>query len=723
MHHAPSQPRPAASRSPTLRRRPPTAATPLLAALAAALMAAGCGGDGDDDDTPDEPAAAVLRGTVAVGAALAGAQLTISDRAGAAACSGELAPTTAGGEYSCSLAPAAQAPLLVVATDPAGGHAPMVAVLPTLPAPGSEAVTNVTPLTTAIVGQLAPDRSALSVVATPSLVDTARLEAVTQAVVAQLGPVLASLQLPAGFNPFSTPLVAATASTAGNAADQLIDVLRITQVNGVPMISTVDRSDAPVAMADGVQPAPTLAAPPAAALDLAGALKLSSQAFTRCFALPLAQRVLATEENVDPADGGPRLLSVAPACEDIAADDYLHQGYTAQQAFHGLMTRSDMTGATFDPPQVLRYIDDTSAADRDAAVVNMHYRDAAGVAGNFITVARRLAGTATAGHATDWWLHGNQAPVEASITASIRRNEQLAPSPGTPPFANTGASRYESGLNIFINMKGPGSRGMRAARVKGPGLPTAGLVYTPPRASICTSQNWLNLFSKDGNVDPAVALPAPDNGNIFRLQRTQGLAGAQATTVRANPNAGTADNSNVIWAHPLDYGQPPGSTAYVDFGQLRAHAAYTFEVFYEGETTARHTLTRTTLTPVMPATAGASLRWHALDAATLQALDPAQPAGGAQASLQIGWQADPYAEPVRSVGVYSFAGGRSVNQGTVPVAHRITTVTATAPTTGLTCEAGERFMPLAADGSAGRSIQLRYRMPDGSFKDSLTRYN
>lgn len=720
MHHAHPPVRPPIQRHFTAHRRLPFATTALLAAL----LAAGCGGDGDDDDdTPAQPAVAVVRGTVAVGAALAGAQVAVTDRSGAAACSAAVAPTTASGDYECSLAPAAQPPLLLVATDPAGGHAPMVAVLPTLPAPGAQAVANVTPLTTAIVGQLAPDHSALSVVATPSLIDTARLEAITQAVVAQLGPVLAALQMPAGFHPVSTPLVAATAGSAGNAADQLIDLLRITSVNGIPTLATIDSPGTPVALADGVQPAPPLAAPPVAALDLAGALKLSSNALTRCFAVPLAQRVLATDDRIDPADGGPRLEAVAPACQDITAADYLHNGYSAAQAFYGLMTRDGMTGATFDPPQVLRYIDDTGPADRDGAVLNIRYRDAAGVAGNLITVARRLAGTATAGRPTDWWLHGNQSPVDAGISASIRRTEQLAPNPGTPPFVNAAASRYESGLNIFINMKGPGSRGLRAARVRGPGLPTAGLVYTPPMDSICSSQNWLNLQSKNGNVDPAAAVPAFDTGNIFRLQRTQGLAGTQATTVRPNPNASTADNGNVGWAHPADYGQPPGSTGYVDFGQLHAEARYTFELFYEGETGARHVLTRTLLTPVIPATSGGSLRWHAVDAATRQALDPAHPSGGAQASLQVGWTVDALAEPVRSAGVYSAAGGRSVNQGTVPVAPGVTTVTANAPTTGLACEAGERFQPLAADGSASRTIQLRYKVLDGSFKDHTVRYN
>lgn len=711
MHHARST------------RRPPSAATTLISALAAALLATGCGGDGDgDDDAPAEPVA-VLRGTVAVGAALAGAQVSVSDRGGAAACSAPVAPTSASGDYSCSLAPGATAPLLVVATDPAGGHAPMVAVLPALPAPGNEAITNVTPLTTAIVGQLAPDRSALSVVDTPSLIDLPRLEAITQAVVSQLGPVLAALQLPAGFNPFSTPLVAATASSAGNAADRLLDVLRITSVDGMPTLATIDRPDAPVVLADGVQPAPTLAAPPAATLELGGALALSSQALTRCFAVPLAQRVLATDDTVDAADGGPRLQAVAPACERITATGYLHNGYTAAQAFYGLMTRDGMTGATFDPPQVLRYIDDTTPADRDGAVLNIRYKDAAGLAGNFITVARRLAGTATAERPTDWWLHGNQSPVDVGISAAIRRLDQLAPNPGTPPFSNAGASRYESGLNIFINMKGPGSRGLRAARVTGAGLPAAGLVLTPPRTEICTSQNWLNLHRKDGDVDPAAAVPAFDTGNIFRLQRTQGVAGTQATIVRPNPNAGSTDNGNATWAHPVDYGAAPGSTGYVDFGQLHAHAAYSFQLFYEGETQARHTVTRTLLTPVEPATRGASLRWHTLTAATLQALDPAHPAGAAQASLQVAWLADRFAELVRSVGVYSGADGRNVHQGTVPVVPGATAVTASAPTTGLACEAGERFQPLAADGSAFRNIQLRYRVLDGSYKDSLARYN
>lgn len=700
----------------------------LLATALATALVAGCGSGGSSNDeaaTPEAPAAPtppMVRGTVAVGAALAGAELTITDRTGSAACTGTLAPTTAAGTYECSLKDAVQGPLLLVATDPSGAHGPQVAALAVPPLTNGAAVVNLTPLTTAIVGRLAPDGSALTVVATPTLLDAARLSAITQAVVAQLAPVLTALQMPAGYDPFATPLVAATSTQAGNAADRLLDVVRITAVNGVTTLSTVDRPDAPVALADGVTAAPTLAAPVLAALDLTASLQRASNALTQCFALPLAQRVLSTDTTVALADGGPTLLSVAPACEDITADDYRHNGYTAGQAFYALMTSNRMTGAHFLPPEVLQFVDDTSAADRDAAVINLRYVDASGEAGSLFTVARKFPGTATTTRPTDWWLHGNQFPVDVGITASIRLNEQLAPNPGTAPFFNASSTRFESGLNVYVNMRGPGSRGLRAARVKGPGLPNAGLVYTPPMAEICTSQDWLNIQNKDGIVDPAVAVPSYDTGSIFRLQRSLGIEGTAATTARPNPNAGNRNRSNVLWAHPLDYGREPGSTDYVDFAALHAGASYSFELFYDGETDARHTVTRGLLTAVMPATTGGSLRWNRTTDATREMLDPAKPAGGAQASFNVAWTQDPLAERVRSIGVYTWDAERSVNQGTVAVPRGATAVVANAPT-GSGCESGETFPALLADGISGRSIQLRHRMLDGSSKDTMTRYN
>lgn len=701
--------------------RTPTHSLPAGAGLSAATLAAwallGCGGS-DDPPAPPPAAPITLAGVAAVGAALSKADVRITDASGAPVCQETSIVTSDTGAYSCTLQGGRTAPFIVVVTDPSGARPPMVSVGTSTPSPGTPLTVNVTPITTAIVAQLAPDRSALSVVANPSLLDTAALGSITTKVVGQLADVLAALNAPAGYDPFSTPITAATATVSGNTADRIVDLLQISTVNGVTTVATIDRPADAVPLAGATTTTPTtLPAPGTAVITLADAIKAAAAAFNACFALPPAQRALASNTAIAASEGGPEVTEVATDCEDIAHANYLHNGYRAGQQFYGLLHDNTMTGAQFSLPEVMWFIDDTTSDDRDRAVINIRYVDANGNAGNIITVAIRLPGSATPERNSDWWLWGNQQPVDTALRAYVRRSEQLAPNPGTAPFANAGASRYESGFEIFVNKGGPGSSGMRAARVTGPGLPTAGIVLTRPDPALVTEQSWLNIRNKTGNTDPAVATPAADVGNIFKLHRTMGLSGADATTLHPNPNAGSSNNTaSVNWAHPLDYGAAPGTTDYIDYGALKALTSYSVEIFYEGETAPRHTFNKTLLTPLVPATRLGSLQWVSFTSTALAFLDPSGAQAGAVASTTLAWAANTYAETIRSAGVYTSGGGLAVNQGLVGVARGATSAVANAP-------AGASFRPLTSDGSSSRTLQLRYRMLDGSYKDSTARYN
>ncbi|MBX3603656.1 MAG: hypothetical protein KF788_00215 [Piscinibacter sp.] len=702
----------------------PRAALQRLAPLFGAVLAA-CGGGGSSPPPPPPPPAAVLEGTAAVGAALANADVSVTDSAGAAVCQQATLVTSGTGTFSCTLQSGKSAPFVVVVTDPSGAHPPQVSLATTTPTPGTPLVVNATPLTTAIVAQMAGG-DALAVTSTPALIDAARLDAVKAKVLEQLADVLAAIGTPAGYDPFATPIVAATANSGGNTADQVVDLLKISNVGGVITVSTIDNPAGGVPLADADTPTPPrLPAPDAAVTTLAEAVRLVAPALNGCFAVPAAQRVLQAQDR-PAAEGGPEVTAVVEACEDIVHPDYLNSGYSAGQAFYGLLHDAAMNGAVFSAPEIMLYLPDTAPGTADRAVVNLRYVDANGVAGNIITVAQRFAGSmAQSGRATDWYLYGNQQVVDSTVRPFIRRNEQFAPNGGISGlFANATNSRFESGIEIFINKDGPGSTGLRAARVTGPGLPPAGLVYTRPDASICTQQTWLNIRRKDGNTDPAAATPAADIGNIFRLQRSLGLTGDDARTVRPNPNAGNTNSTAFMaWAHPLDYGAAPGSTDYIDFGALRANTVYQFEYYYEGETAPRHVYSKTLLQPVVPAVNAGSLRWVGLSTPTLGYLDPAGPLAAATASITLGWTVDPFAEPIRSGGIYTFGPGGSVNQGLVAVARGATSAVGDAPGAAAGCAAGTEFPALTADATSGRALQLRYRMLDGSYKDALWRFN
>jgi len=657
-----------------------------------------------------------ITGTAAVGAALANANVSVTDTTGANVCAEPVVVTTGTGAYTCTVLAGRTAPFLVAVTDPAAAYPPLVSIVTTTPAAGTTLVANATPLTTAIVGQLAPDGNALSVLANPALIDLAALAAIQANVLAQIQPVLAALGAPAGYDPFTTQIVPASPTQGGNTADQVIETLRITTVAGVTRIGTVDNPAGSVPIANATTTTPPVLPPPSPALlTLDDEARAIVRSLNECFALPVATRVLAVDTSIPANDGGRMVTSMAPACQAVAHPDYLTSGFRFGQRFYGALNDPAMVGAQFMGAEIMFFFDDTTPADNDSAVLNLRFKTTGGIVGNRIEVVRKLPGSATAAHPSEWWMHGNRRVVDLSISSFVYRREQLAPNPGTPPFANAGASRFETGFSVFVNKDGPNSLNLRAARVFGPGLPTAGLVLTRPDPAIVTDQNWLNLRRKDGLTDPASATPAADTGTLFIVQRTQGLTAIE----RPNPNAGNTNSAQfVTFAHPLDYGMPINTptTGYINFAALGAWNVYTFELFYDGEVTPRHTQTTRIVTGVLPAPAVANLRWHALTPATLDFLTPGTPLAAATSSVALAWVADPFAELAGEAGVFTFGGGASVIDGRVPVTPGSTSGTATAP-------AGSVFPALTGDGTSSRLIELRYRMLDGSQKFSGARFN
>ena len=698
----------------------------LLSALGftafAGLTACG-GGNGNDDDVGTPPPAVVvpdpmLQGTAAVGRALANAQVSITDSAGAAACREASIVTTGTGSFVCTLKAGEAAPFFVTVIDPTGAVPPMASIAAQTPASGTPLVVNATPLTTAILAQLAADGNPLSIV-NAHTVDAAALAQTTANVVAQLQPVLTSIAAPAGYNPFTTSITAASTAGAGNTADLVLDVVKVgTDAAGRITLGTID-NPAGVAMASSTQTGTVL---PAVSTDIA-ALSAKAQSlsagFNQCFALTPAQRVLASDVTIPAARGGSTATSLAPACSSLFDPAYLHNGFIAGQAFYGALTSTAMTGAQFSVAEVMLLVPAAPGdLPYDAAVLNIRYVDASGNAGNFITVAANK-GTGTA--VADWLLYGNQQPVNTLLRASIRQQQQQAPVTQAPFSTSAPLSTYQTGIEFYIDKNGPGSTSLSAARVTGPGLPTAGIVLNRPTAAFESQQSWLNIASKSGG-SPALLATQPNNCNcdIFWLQRTQGITGAAATTVRNNPNGANANSSAFLdWAHPLDYGAATGtpSDQYVPFAQFAPGARYKFELFYDGSATPTYTFSKTLLTRVVPATRGTFLAWNAPTPATLDALDPTHVLAGAASSFSLAWAQNPAAEQVRLAQMFTGSGGTSVNQGNgISVARGVTSIAVPAP-------AGLQFPPLDASGNSYRTFQLSYRTFDNSLKLAIYRYN
>ncbi|WP_416050149.1 hypothetical protein [Cupriavidus basilensis] len=401
---------------------------------AALLALAACGGGGSDStssgSTGDKPvlAAAAVTGTAATGAALANANVAITDSAGASPCQEAAITTGALGTYTCTLKTGEVAPFFVVVTDPTGNTAPLVSVSTVTPAAGAKLTINATPLTTAIVAQLAADGNPLTFVSGKT-VDAAALQKVTANVVAQLASVLAAIGAPANYDPFSTAITAATAAGVGNTADQVLDIVKVVTdpATGKLALATVD-NPTPVAIATATSTGGTLAAPAVAVAALPQAAQAVAKGLSACFALPVAQRVTSSNTSLSASQGGPEVDGVASACQNIAADisnaagvDFLHNGFYFGQLLYGILTSDTMTGAQFSVPEIMAFYPAASTASgRDEAIFNIRYLDASGNPGNIITTARDIAGGASSAHPSS---------LVAGRQPAARRCDPQAPDP------------------------------------------------------------------------------------------------------------------------------------------------------------------------------------------------------------------------------------------------------------------------------------------------------
>jgi hypothetical protein len=701
---------------------PMRSASKSLLALAAgmALLASGCGGGGSSDaagsttaattttTTAPTVAAAQITGTAATGAALANAPVTITNSAGNSPCVETAITTTALGAYTCTLKPGEVAPFFIVVTDPTGDKPPMVSVSTTTPPAGSALTMNVTPLTTAIVSQLVSPADALAVVNSRT-VDATQLATITTNVVAQLAPVLAAIGVPAGYDPFTTAITAATPDSAGNTADLVLDVVKVTTdpATGAPALITVD-NQTPILLASATSTATPLAAPDASVSTLSAATQIAAQTFNSCFALPTATRVTGTDTTIPATDGGPSLTGIAPACDDILAQtvngagmDFLHNGYDGGQFFYGMMTNDAMTGAQFSVPEIVAYYPasagGTGLATKDRAVLNFRFLDANGNPGNFITLAARLPGTSSTARATEWWLTGNQQDVDASLKLVVRRTEQVNPA------ATTNPSFFQSGVQFLINPNGPGSfRGgqrVKLARVTGPGLPSGGVVYIAPTS---TTQPYMDMWNKTGSL--TVGSQCGTGGGTTNcpnlwLEKTAGITGTAATTLAANPATGALNLA--IWAQPGE-----GFNAAL----VVRPAVYTFELFYGANVgTADVRVTKPMISDMVRATQGVNLPWNTPGPKLLAALDPAGALAGQQTALEVDWIQNPAAQQIGGaqalVSAGTFGPQKFVPRGATSTVLNNQTVPA-----------------FSALGNS-RTLFLGYRMLDGSSKSAVYNYN
>ena len=684
-------------------------------ALAAAFLVAGCGGSDSGSSSSGggiiTPASASLTGTAATGSALPNANVAVTDSTGSSPCVETSITTSALGAYTCTLKAGEAAPFFVVVTDPTGNTAPLVSVTTVTPPAGSPLTLNATPLTTAIVAQLSPDGNPLSVVSAKT-VDATALKTVTANVVAQLASVLSAIGAPANYDPFATSISAATASSGGNTADQVLDIVKVSKdpSTGQLQLATVD-NPTPVPLATATSGGSTLPAPAANVSTLTQGVQAMATALNACFAQPVAQRVVATDTTVPATQGGATVTAAGAACQNILSDTgnaggiaFLHNGYKGGQWLYSLLTSSTMTGAQFSVPEIMAFYPAAqSASGQDEAVVNIKYLDANGNPGNLITVARFIAAGASSAHASNWWLVGNQQPVDITAKTVIRRVEQFNPSSGN-------FSHFRNGVQFLINAAGPGTvingkGSLSYAIVTGPGLPQAGLVFIPP---VVSGQVYMDLANKTGTLpatyqcgNTATTKTPTYNCPNFWISKTTGISGAAAAQL-VSPNP-----SGLTWAQSGDN---------LDTTAVTKGMKYTIALFYGANTNVASpdlSIKKTLLTDLVAATQGVNLPWNTPGSQSLAALDPTNSSlSAAQMSLTVDWVQNVAAQQIGGVAVTIDSAGTYSAQTAVPKG---------ATSAVINLPSGQQVPALTT--STSRALNFSYRMLDNSAKSTIYTYN
>ncbi|MCO1348070.1 cell wall anchor protein (plasmid) [Burkholderia vietnamiensis] len=380
-----------------------------------------------------------MTGTVAIGTALTGATVTVTDANGKTVS----ATSGANGAYSVSLT-GLSAPLLIIAADPSGVSGTLYSVVASAnTTDGAPVTANVTPLTTAVAALMTESGNPADLTGNASAITPSAVTAAETTLDAAIAPILAANSVPASFDPIGS---AFTPNQAG--VDAVIDSVAVTpSASGSGLqIASLANPDTAIQLNSSTSVSTALAAPSRAANYLSG----------------LQASLSACASDVQ---GGAADTSDSNCTSAIDAS-YLNNGVgTGVAGFakrHTLFTKGTvLTGiktVAFVPAGTLAGI------NNPAALVYLLMTDPDGTPDYGMDYVQQLPNG-------QWDIIGNQLQDSTSIASFLGRVQYT-------DSADAGNARYESGLDIQIpsSVKINGTAtGVGSAVVTGPGLPSSGL--------------------------------------------------------------------------------------------------------------------------------------------------------------------------------------------------------------------------------------------------------
>jgi hypothetical protein len=289
-------------------------------------------------------------------------------------------------------------------------------------------------------------------------------------------------------------------------------------------------------------------------------------------------------------------------------------------------------GAKFEIPELLAKFESTPGSGVfDVAVLELRwvqpdksYRSTILNARRFPSYVNPIEANTASKIGADWWLYGNQRPINATIGMRARQSVNLNPSTNNGSVTNK-LSFHMSGISPIINSyiydqisSTWVSANIRHVHVKGPGLPVNGLLYAP----LAASQTCVG----------ATSIVGPNAADYH------GLTAVNPTSFPASPTFATSSTSSPhFWlkrtkADGTIINLPNGSASLANLSAFNAWNVYSFTV--ERQDLSTVTFTARNVAAALDPTALGTLPLHSLDVSDSLFTAPQ----AAPASITLNWQ-------------------------------------------------------------------------------------
>ena len=484
-----------------------------------------------------------VSGVAANGAAMMGATVTLTD------VTGKTLTTTAGddGSFNFPDLTGYTVPFQLSASAQVGAkQVTQYSIYANALANGNNTV-NITPLTSAIVGLVAP--SGVLSDLTPSQLSSitpSQISAASSQIMAVVAPVAANIAGANNFNPITTSFAA-----NGLGVDRLLDHLDVAvRPDGVDIsnkmaVPTGDSSSQ--SSASLVKGSSAVATPLASAdaVDLAGIDTLVNQ-FKACFAVSSTQRL--TNKTVSSA-------TLADACKVMALPNYLHNGNTFMSRWAGLLNSAAIDSATKVARPEIRL---RLSSNPDVIAVNMNLVDNTGVGYTLPEIIQRQTDGS-------WKLYGSQRAINAFVETSLIHYQDMTPNTA---YNNINYSRVETGFRFSFDPRvtfsggvatnagidltqtgGNSTKSWQEIRSSGGYSMVKCVVVTGPGAFYNGGPKWMGVFPYGLLLKRPSASPRQDYMAIdSRLTQSQNTSVVNANigdTLNLCPDSGVADSGGV----------------------------------------------------------------------------------------------------------------------------------------------------------------------------------